>query len=164
MMVDDTSDRFGRQIGRRRRLKRRQVAHVVVDWLERAGEGILQHLIDAAFGFAGEQGAADIECLLQVGRALRQHRQHPGHMEPADHNLNFRGAQRPCKVERAGKLVRLHAQTEARTFTSGPRHLRANRATGSPPCPAGGISPSSGSTDRPKPRSTRAGSQATSRR
>ena len=46
----------------------------------------------------------------------------------------------------------------------GPKAPRANKATGSPPCPARGISPYSGSTARPKPPSTRAGSQATSRR
>ena len=54
--------------------------------------------------------------------------------------------------------------TAARTFTSVQMRLRANKATGSPPFPAGGISPSSGSTARPKPPSTRVGSLATSRR
>jgi len=82
MMADDAPDRRRRQIGRRRLLQGRQVAHVVVDRRQRAGGGVPQHLIDAAFGLAGEQGAAEIERLLEVGGALRQHRQHADTWKP----------------------------------------------------------------------------------
>ncbi len=40
---------------------------------------------------------------------LRQHREAAGHVEAADHDRNAGCAQRPRDVQRARKLVRLHA-------------------------------------------------------
>src|SRR4029453_15123003 len=52
----------------------------------------------------------------------------------------------------------------SRAISPGPRPPKENKATGAPPCRAEDTSPSSGSTARPNPPSTRAGSQGTSRR
>ena len=54
--------------------------------------------------------------------------------------------------------------TAARSSTSAPKRPRARKATGSRPCLARDISPFSGFTGRPKQPSTKAGSQARSRR
>ena len=61
------------------------------------------------FGFAGEQADAHVERRLQVGLQLRQHGEAAGDVEAADDHRDAGRAQRPGDIERARKLVRLHA-------------------------------------------------------
>src|SRR5208282_789998 len=59
--------------------------------------------------FAGKQRAAHVERFLQRRRDLRQHRQHAGYVETANHHGNAGLTQRTREIKRVGKLVRLHA-------------------------------------------------------
>ncbi len=109
VIVEHALHGVAREIGRRCQFDRRQVVHEIVDRLERAGRRVLEHLVDAAFGLAREQAAAEVERDLQIGLGARQHRQQPGDMKAADHNRNARRPQRPRDIERARILVGLHA-------------------------------------------------------
>ena len=109
------------------RFERRQIVHVIVEGFERAVRGIADHLMQApVFGLAGEQAASHVERLLQVGLHVGQHREAARHMEAADHHWNAGGAQRPRDVERARKLVRLHADQPDHAEAAMARELRDN--------------------------------------
>jgi len=99
-----------RQERRRRRLDRRQLVHEIVDWLWFAERGVAQYRVEAAFfGLAGEQRTAHVERRFQVRLRLLEHGDAAGDMKSADRDLNARLSKRPCDVERARELVRLHA-------------------------------------------------------
>ncbi len=86
-----------------------QVVEVIVDRLELAVGGVAQQRVKALLRFAREQADADVERGLQVGLHAVEHREAARDMEAADHHRHAGGAQRPGDVERARKLVRLHA-------------------------------------------------------
>ena len=99
-----------RQERRRRRFQPRQLVHVIVDRLRACHARRRARRVEAAlFRFAGEQAAAHVERLLQIGLHAGQHGDAAGNMKAADHHRNAGIAQRPRDVERARKLVRLHA-------------------------------------------------------
>ena len=86
-----------------------QILHVVVKRLQRARGRVAQYLVQPALGFAGEQREAHFSGAVQIGVDAVEHRQHPGHMKPADRDRNAVFDQWPGDIQRTGKLVRLHA-------------------------------------------------------
>ena len=86
----------------------RQVRHVVVHWLERARESILQHLFQPSFRFAGKK--RDAHCLgaMEIGIVSAQHAHRARDMEPAQRHLHAAFQQRLRQVERVRELIRLH--------------------------------------------------------
>ena len=87
-----------------------QVGHEIVDGLQLLGGRVAQDLLEAAFlRFAGEDERAEIERPLHLRIDLRQHREGAGDMEAADPDGHAELAEDAGQVERAGELVRLHA-------------------------------------------------------
>ena len=70
---------------------------------------VAQHLVEPAFGLAGEQRHAHRLGAVEIGIDAVEHGEHAGHVEAADADLDAARAQRPGQIERARKLVRLHA-------------------------------------------------------
>ena len=71
---------------------------------------VAQHLFEPAFlRLAGEDEGAEVERLLHIRLDPRQHRQRAGDVEAADADDHALLAERRGQVERARKLVRLHA-------------------------------------------------------
>ena len=102
------NDPHGKQ-RRRRVLDARQVVHVIVERLELAGKGVVQHGVEASLGLAGEQADPERLRLAHVLRHFRQHGEAAGDMKPADGDLGASLAKTPGEIEGARKLVRLHA-------------------------------------------------------
>ncbi len=101
---------LARQERRRFAGKRRQVVHVIVQRLERAVPGVAQHRVEAAlFGLAGEERDAHGLRRFDVGRQLRQHGDAAGDMKAADAHRQTGGEERLRQIDRARKLVGLHA-------------------------------------------------------
>ena len=109
MMVGGAADHVARQIRRARVLQRRQVVEVIVDRRQIPGGRILDYPVHPPFRLAGEQRDAEIQGVLQIGLHVRQHGEAAGDVKSADYHLNAGRAQRAGDVERAGKLVGLHA-------------------------------------------------------
>ena len=109
-IADGAGDEIARQERRRGDVADiRQMLHVVVEGRERALGGVLEHLVEAILRLAGEDGDAELLRDFDVGLGLVQHGETAGHVKAADHHLYARGQQRAGNVERAGELVRLHA-------------------------------------------------------
>ena len=108
-IADGLAHRVARQERRHRVFQRGQIVDVIIDRLEQACGGIAQHLVHAAFRFAGKQRDAHVERLLQVSHDVRKHRQHAGDMKAADDHGNAGIAQRLRYMERPRILVGLHA-------------------------------------------------------
>ena len=101
---------LARQERRRLALQRRQIVHVVVERLERAVPGVAQHLVEPALlGLAGEERDAELLRLADLRRHLRQHGDAAGDVEAADADRQAGGEERPREIDRARKLVGLHA-------------------------------------------------------
>ena len=67
-----------------------QVVHEIVERLQRARIGVAQHLVEPAFGLAGEQRQAH---RLRVAHRIvvaADHRDDAGHVEAADRHLDAR--------------------------------------------------------------------------
>ena len=105
----DAGHRPARQDRQRRRRHLRHVAQIVVDWLGLAAVDLAQQRGDAAFAFAGEQDDPEIERRFEIVRHFRQHREAAAHVKAADHHGNPGGAEFTGDIERAGKLIGLHA-------------------------------------------------------
>ena len=72
--------------------------------------GVAQHLVEPAFlGLAGEERDAERLRLAHVRRHLRQHRDAAGDVKAADADRQSGGEERPRQIDRARKLVGLHA-------------------------------------------------------
>jgi hypothetical protein len=109
-MIGGAFEILRRQKRRRHSLEPRQFRHVIVDRFQLAVRGVNQDGVEAAlFRLAGKQAAAHAERDLKVGLNARQHGEAAGDVEAADHHRNAGLAQRPREVERARKLIRLHA-------------------------------------------------------
>ena len=110
-------DVLARQERRRLAGQGRQIVHVIVERLERAVEGIAQHIVEPAIlGFAGEERNPELLRRFDVGRQLRQHGDAAGDMEAADADRQAGVEKRFGQIDGARKLVRLHAdQTDQRT-------------------------------------------------
>ena len=88
----------------------RQVLEIIVDRLELVVPGVDEQLVEPALlGLAGEQRAAHVERLLDLGRDLLQHRQAARDVEAADHHRQPGGAELAGEVERVVELVGLDA-------------------------------------------------------
>ena len=125
---------LARQERRRLALQRGQLVHVVVDRLERAVPGVAQHLVEAAlFGLAGEEGDAERLRLAHVLRHLRQHGDAAGNVEPADADRQPGGKERPRQVDRARKLVRLHADQADQRLAAGLADIADDPVRADPP-------------------------------
>ena len=102
-------DQVGRQDRRHRARQFGHVVEVVVDRLRRAVGDLAQHVGHAALRLAGEEVDAEIQRLLHFRRDFRQHGEAAADVKAAhDHG----DAQRPkfaAEIERARKLVGLHA-------------------------------------------------------
>ena len=70
---------------------------------------VLQDLVEAFLGLAGEDRDAEILRHLDVGRHLVEHGEAAGDVETADRHLHAGRAQGSRDVERPGELVGLHA-------------------------------------------------------
>ena len=91
---------------------RRHIGHVVeeiVDRLRRPGVDVLDELGEPALALAGIKDDAELLRLLEIGRQFGQHGDAARHVEAADRHRHAAVAELPGDVERAGELVRLHA-------------------------------------------------------
>ena len=93
----------------RRAFDVRQIVHEIVERLECAGERIAQHLLEPAFRLAGKQREAHGSCAVEIGIDAVEHRERAGHVKSAHRHRDPAPAQWPRDVERARKLIRLHA-------------------------------------------------------
>ncbi len=108
--VDAARELDSRQEGRRLAFEAGQIVEVVVERLQRARPGGLQHLVEAAIlGLAGEDRDAHVHRRPDLRRQLGQHGDAAGNMEAADDHRQAGGAERPCEVDGARKLRRLNA-------------------------------------------------------
>ena len=98
-------DPFRRQQRHRRAFQMRQVVHEVVERRETPRERVLEHLIEAAFGFACEQRHAHVERPLHVRVALLEHGNRAGNMKAAEGNRDAALTQRRGDVESTRELV-----------------------------------------------------------
>ena len=99
-----------RQDRRRLPLQRWEIVHVVIERRELSVPRIAQYVIEpAVFGFAREEGNAQLLRLAHVARHLRQHGDAAGNVEAADADRHSSGKERPRKIDGARELVRLHA-------------------------------------------------------
>ena len=86
------------------------VVHVIVERLERAVRGVAQHLVEPALlGLAGEERDAHRLRRFDVGRQFGQHGDAAGDVEAADADRQPGVEERPRQIDRARKLVGLHA-------------------------------------------------------
>ena len=69
----------------------------------------MQEAVHPALEFAGEHAHPHVEGLLEIGLQLREHGEAAGDMEAADDHGQACRAEWARDIERAGKLVRLHA-------------------------------------------------------
>jgi hypothetical protein len=102
-------DQIARQDRRHRARQLGHVVEIVVDRLGRAVCHLAQHVAHAALGLAGEQMNAEIQRLLHFRRDFRQHGETAADMEAAHDHRHAERAKFPAEIERARKLVRLHA-------------------------------------------------------
>ena len=79
---------------------------------------IKQDLIESSFRFAGIERDAHRFRPIQIGILAIEHAQSAGNMKAADADLNAAVAQRLRQIERAGKLIRLHADHHDHTGVS----------------------------------------------
>jgi hypothetical protein len=86
---------------------RRQLGHEIVERRKAASSGVAQHRIERTLGLAREQGDAHRLRLLEIRVDTVEHAEHAGDVKAADTDLDPTLAQRPGKVERAWKLIRL---------------------------------------------------------
>jgi hypothetical protein len=98
-----------RQPGHGHALDPRQVVHVVVDRLQRAGVGVAQHLLETPFHLAREERDAHRLGAVEIRIDAVEHRDHAGDMEAARDHGNAARDEVAREVERARELVRLHA-------------------------------------------------------
>ena len=109
-MPDGAPHMLARQDRRRLALERGQIVHEIVERLQRAVPGVAQHLVEPTFfGFAGKQRDAKLLRLADLRRHFRQHRDAARHMEAADADRQAGVAELARKIDRARKLVGLHA-------------------------------------------------------
>ncbi len=105
----------------------RHVGQIIVDRLGFAFGDVAQNIGHAAFGLAGEQMNAEIERLLQVRRQSRQHGDAAGDMKAAHDHGEPKRAELPAEIERARKLVGLHADQAHHATAGGADALRHGR-------------------------------------
>ncbi len=79
------------------------------------GCGVAQEIVEAALGLAGEQRDAHAARKVEVDGGAVEHGEAAGYMEAAHRDLDAGGAERLGDVERAWKLVRLHADQAEHT-------------------------------------------------
>ena len=84
-----------------------QVFHEIVQRGKPAVGGVLQHLVEPAFGFAGKHGDAHVPTSVEIDRMAIQHPQTSRHMEAAHGDLDPGVAERSCNIESTRILVRL---------------------------------------------------------
>jgi hypothetical protein len=102
------ADRIGRKDRHRRAGEVGKVLEVIIDGLERAVPGVAEHLVEPPLlRFPGEQRAADVQRLLELGRSVLQHGQAAGDVEAADHHRQTRPAELAGEIERVVELVGL---------------------------------------------------------
>ncbi len=65
---------------------------MVVEGLELANGRVLQHLVEALLGLAGEDGDAELLGEFDIGLRLGEHGETAGYVEAADHHLDAGGA------------------------------------------------------------------------
>ena len=82
---------------------------IVVDRLARAVVDVAQKLGHAAFAFAGEEVDPEIDRFLNSSGSLGQHREAAADVKPADDHGNAGARNFAAEIERARKLVGLHA-------------------------------------------------------
>ena len=115
-VADGALDVLARQERRRFADQVRQRVHVIVERLQLAVEGVTQHLVEPALlGLAGEERDAHLLGGFDVGRKLRQHRDAAGDMESTDADRQADVEKRLGQIDRARKLVRLHADQPDQT-------------------------------------------------
>ncbi len=103
------ADELPRQERARCAAEVRQIVHVIVQRLQLLGRGVAQEIVETALGLAGEQRDAHAARKVEVDGGAVEHGEAAGHMEAAHRDLNAGGAERLGDVQRARKLVRLHA-------------------------------------------------------
>ena len=111
---------FFRQKRRRLAFERRQVVHVIVEWLEAAVEGVAQDLIEpAVFRLAREERDAEVMGGGHLRWHAGQHGEAAGHVKTADTHRHSGDEKRAGEVDGAGKLVRLDADEADQGPTAG---------------------------------------------
>ncbi len=103
-------------------LDRRQVIHIVIEWLELSRTSVAQHVIQPTFGFAGKQRDTHRARSVEIAIDAIKHAQHAGHVEAADADLKALIAQRTRNIERTRKLVGLHADQHHHAVARGTDH------------------------------------------
>ena len=98
-----------RQDGNRRRRHVRHVAEVIVDRLRRAAVDIAQKIGEAPLALPGVEDDPERLRFLEVRRQFGQHGDASRDMEAADSDRHAALAKFAPDVERARKLIRLHA-------------------------------------------------------
>ena len=100
----------------------RQIVHVVVERLQRAVPGVLQHDVEPALlGLAAEDGDAHVHGRLDLGRDHRQHRQAARHMEAAQRHRQAGLDELAGEIDGARELVGLDAdQADQRLAAAAP--------------------------------------------
>ena len=92
-VADGALDEIDGKEGRRGNVANaRQHLHVIVKIAKLAARRVLQHLVEAFLGLAGEDGDAERLRDLDVGLRVLQHGEAAGDMEAADHHLHACGA------------------------------------------------------------------------
>ncbi len=128
VLADGAADGRGGQHRRGRALQRWQVVQVVIERLQLAVPRVAQNLIEAVLlGLAGEERDAHVHRLLQLRRDAAEHRQAARNVKAAEAHLNSSGAQRAGDVQRARKLVGLHADQHHQAALAGQRARDAPR-------------------------------------
>ena len=102
-------DQVARQDRRDRARQFGHVVEVIVDRLGRAVGDIAQHVGHAALRLAGEEVDAEIQCLLHFRRDFRQHGEAAADVETAHDDRHAERPEFAAEIERARKLVGLHA-------------------------------------------------------
>ena len=102
-------DETARQIGDGLLLHIRQVVHVIVDRLRRAGMNVPKEGLEMLLRFAREEDDPEVDRLFEFRRQLLQHRHAAADMEAADGDRDASRAKLARDRHRARKLVRLNA-------------------------------------------------------
>ncbi len=92
-VADGALDEIDGEEGRRGNVAdARKHLHVIVDVAKLATRRVLQHLVEAFLGLAGEDRDAELLRDLDVDLRLFQHGEAAGDMKAADHHLHAGGA------------------------------------------------------------------------
>ena len=102
-------DQVARQDRRHRARQFGHVVEVIVDRLGRAVGDLAQHVGHAALRLAGEEMDAEIQSLLHFRRDFRQHGEAAADVKAAHDDRHAERPKFPAEIERARKLVGLHA-------------------------------------------------------